>query len=563
MILDLKVTPFSYHGSYFAFQYLDHSNIAGEGIYLKTVHRDVMESQILKVSPTFAGQPISYNVNSSATVLTMQCEQGELEIIFGGGSVIQFSGSGGIGVNFEHIRPTHVLQLEESNWEIGCFFQGEKLLLTSVRGEIRSDKSWDGDNLTFASSIMIPDDYGRLEGVMELYRQQSVKVPNAYCSFQESKDRNEVAYKKWSENSLSVPERYKKAKDQADYLNWANVVSPYQHITRWTLYSSKRGMPGIWSWDHLFHAMALIQHQPDLAWDQYMLFWDVQDEHGGLPDTLYDTQIFWGFVKPPVHGFALQWMLDHSDISDSRLEEAYEPLCRWTNWWFTFRDSDGDGVPEYINGNDSGWDNSTAFYEGVPAESPDLSTYLVLQMETLSNIAKRLGREEESKIWHERSTKLLELMLEHFWNGERFVVRLSGKHTSVESESLLMYIPLLLGKRLPVEIRRRLVDDLVRERKFLTPFGLSSEALDSSLYEENGYWRGPIWAPPMLLISHALREIGETELAANLAERFCDLVAKGGFAENFHALTGEPLRDPTINWTSCIFLILANEYVAK
>lgn len=563
MRLDLKVTPFSYHGSYFAFQYVDNAPYGlGEGLYLKSIHRDAMEWLICKISPWLDGKGISARISADASVLRMECGSGEVRILFGSESAVQFEATGGIGLAVHFVRPTHLLQMGADRWEVGCFFQGEKLFLQAAHGRIVADSGWDGDNLTYAGCTVEADESGRLEGMIELYRQQSVSVPGSYEPFETARQQNEEKYKRWLMNSLSVPPRYENTKACADYLNWANVVSPYQRITRWTLYSSKRGMPGIWSWDHLFHAMAFCKHQPDFAWDQYMIFWDVQDPHGGVPDTLYDTAAYWGFVKPPVHGFALKWMLERSDIPSSRLEEAYGPLAKWTQWWFTFRDSDGDGVPEYLNGNDSGWDNSTAFYEGVPAESPDLSTYLILQMEVLSDLALRLGKNEESQIWMNRSRELLQRMLDHFWNGERFVVRLSGSHQAVETESLLMYIPLLLGDRLSEYIRNRLVDSLFREGKHLTPYGLASEAVDSPLYEENGYWRGPVWAPPMFLLCHALREIGETAKAAELAERFCRLVEHGGFAENFDALTGEPLRDPTINWTACIFLLLAHEYVA-
>jgi hypothetical protein len=32
-----------------------------------------------------------------------------------------------------------------------------------------------------------------------------------------------------------------------------------------------------------------------------------------------------------------------------------------------------------------------------------------------------------------------------------------------------------------------------------------------------------------------------------------------GMAENYHALTGESLRDPAFTWTSSVFLLLAHE----
>ena len=38
------------------------------------------------------------------------------------------------------------------------------------------------------------------------------------------------------------------------------------------MYMSKNWMTNIWSWDNCFNAMALVRHQPELAWDQFMIF---------------------------------------------------------------------------------------------------------------------------------------------------------------------------------------------------------------------------------------------------------------------------------------------------
>ena len=66
-----------------------------------------------------------------------------------------------------------------------------------------------------------------------------------------------------------------------------------------------------------------------------------------------------------------------------------------------------------------------------------------------------------------------------------------------------------------------------------------------------------------LLIVEGLAAAGEMELAREIARRFCDMCAKHGFAENFNALTGQPLRDPAYTWTSSVFLILAHEYLRE
>ena len=51
--------------------------------------------------------------------------------------------------------------------------------------------------------------------------------------------------------------------------------------------------------------------------------------------------------------------------------------------------------------------------------------------------------------------------------------------------------------------------------------------------------------------------------AREVARRYCDMCVKSGFAENFNALTGEPLRDKAYTWGSSAFLILAHEFLRR
>jgi putative isomerase len=83
-------------------------------------------------------------------------------------------------------------------------------------------------------------------------------------------------------------------------------------------------------------------------------------------------------------------------------------------------------------------------------------------------------------------------------------------------------------------------------------------------YSPDGYWRGPIWGAPTLILTEGLDAVGEHAFANEVRRRFCDMVATSGLAENYNALTGEGLRDRAFTWISSIFLVLAHElYLAE
>lgn len=172
----------------------------------------------------------------------------------------------------------------------------------------------------------------------------------------------------------------------------------------------------------------------------------------------------------------------------------YEPISRLTDWWFTYRDYDGDGVPQCNHGNDSVSDNCTPFDYGCPLESPVLSAFLIRQMDMLADLADGMGREEEAAEWKKRADKQMELFTSHFWIDGKIVCRISGSHQIVSEDSVYHYVPVILGRRMTKEMRDWFIKGLSEEGYLLTRFGLASESPRSPHYESDSYCRGPIWA---------------------------------------------------------------------
>ena len=262
-----------------------------------------------------------------------------------------------------------------------------------------------------------------------------------------------------------------------------------------------------------------------------------------------------------MHGWTVRYLLAHATSRPAAafLEDVYTKLSRQTTWFLTHRRRDGMTLPYYLHGNDSGWDNSTMFAEGIPLIAPDLAALLVLQTEVLSELATELGHAEAADQWRKTSEQLLAGLLE-LWDGTSFVPQrldLDNELVPVACNSLIPFIPILLGTRLAPDIRERLAAGI---EPLVTDHGVATEHPDSPQYVENGYWRGPIWAPSTLLIAFGLKDAGFPDLAATIAKRFCTTCKESGFAENFNALTGEGLRDRAYTWTSSGFQMLVRTF---
>lgn len=548
MTFDLEKVPFSYAGSYLSFNRLTPKRAKELGkvpaLYLRTVHGgvDMRDREIFRVELVRGGRPVKAREIASPEKLRLEGGGGWAEICFQDAKVVRLRGAG-VGLRLSATTCSYDYAMPAGErWMINHFTARLQLMLSALKGGVAVDAPWHAEK---AESITVEITGDEWELAIEEFL--AAWQPKAYAQkFSDCVQAVRAEFARWRGD----------AHELAAYVLWTSLVAPEGHYRRPSILMSKNWMVNVWSWDHCFNAMALAGRHPDLAWDQLMIPFDHQHESGMLPDVVNDAALVWNFTKPPIHGWSLRWLLQDSKVvTAKRLKEMYPRLARWTEWWLKYRDDDGDGLPQYNHGNDSGWDNATAFAQGMPVEGPDLAAFLIVQMEVLAEVAQRLGKKSDAARWTKRADELFAKLMAHSWTGDAFVAKRSGSHEIYPTaQCLLNYLPVVLGKRLPAGVRAKLVSGVKRH---LTAHGLATEHPKSPNYASNGYWRGPIWAPPTMLLVDGLRSIGESHLAETIAKRFCKTCERSGFAENFNALTGEGLCDQAYTWTASVFVLLA------
>jgi len=525
-----------------------------EGLYLQMVpKRDFLQLTLRR-----GDRPVEFDhvAGPAGLVLKPRKGRGKVEFAFESPTTLRVRAAG-IALHME-MPPAawdQVLARGRDRWQINHFGARDQLLLSRLSGKVRVDAPWNGMRaehvkITVAGEI-----------ALETFT-TTAPADHARPTLGQCRQRAQKSFDSFLARLPAVPPRYRATRELAGYILWSAIVAPQGHYRRPAMLMSKNSMSSVWSWDHCFNAMALAGSHPALALDQMLVMFDQQDKDGALPDCMATDSIVWNFCKPPIHGWALRRMLEINPrvISRRQLAAFYPQLAAWTNWWLRTRDDDGDGICQYHHGNDSGWDNATCFAVDMPVEGPDLAAFLVTQMDTLSELARRLGRGADAKRWQRRADRMLRDMIRHCWRGDRFAAMQSGAHRMPEKgDSLIPFAPLILGRRLPPGIARTLVNGLFEPDRFLTAHGLATESPKSPLYEPDGYWRGPIWAPSTHIIYDGLRQLGEHDRALEVARRFCETCRTSGLPENFDALTGAPLRDKAYTWTASVFLLLAHD----
>ena len=568
MELNIARTPYSRRGSYFAISPRGEQKNLPAGLYLRSVHGYAKPTELLRIEVWHENGALPYRIEADEAAVRMISERGTVELCLAATDVLRIR-TRGVGFRLSRSQPSWgecAMPAPGGRWELNSHMQRMRCMFHPLQGSMEVDTEWKNPGMPRFAVTWKPGADGTAEAAIEEF-DRGWKPRQITGTFDDDAQRLRAEFAQWVQQTPTVHPAYAGELDStrrhAAYLNWSSIVPPAGNLKRTGMYMSKNVMTGIWSWDNCFNAMSTASMDTDLAWDQFMIPFDHQDADGCLPDVMTDNIQLWAFNKPPIQGWVLrQFEKVPGMLTDARVREIYEPLVRWTNWWFTYRDYDGDGVPQYNHGNDSGWDNATLFDLGLPVESPDLMAFLALQQETLASLAARIGRKTESTQWAERSRRTIDLMVAHSWRGDRFVAPRSGDHkVAGDSDCLLNVMPIVLGTRLPVEIRERLVATLKDEGRFLAPTGFATESLRSAQYDPKGYWRGPVWAPTTHIILTGLRDCGETKLTREIALRFCRACAKSGFAENFDAQTGESRNDSAYTWTSSVFLMLAAEWL--
>ena len=574
--LDLTAVPWSRRGSYMTLtmnvERRDHpgrDNDVEPGLYLG----DVSGLRLWRWNGVFLvlgidGDRFVTPEVTSATydLLVLSVGSGIVEVTWEGADTMRFR-STGAGLRFVQsvIDPMDAALAFPTGTDAWRLQMGEDAhyVVTRISGLLSVDapnvRTGDADTVDRKVIDMRPGTDGIAEIALTQYEAGYV-APASRPSFEECRLSVQDELATWSAGFPALSADLVSTGDAATALLWSSTVGPRGLLGRPGILMSKNWMNAIWSWDHCFNALGLAAGDKGLAWDQFVLLFDHQHRDGMLPDLIHDNGRMWGFCKPPVHGWTLRHLIEADAVPAGELDAIYPKLVAWTEWWFTYRDLDRDGLCEYFHGCDSGQDNSSAFDgTGFPAASPDLAAFLVIQMDVLADVAMRLGRETEAAEWSRRADEHLALMLDLLWNGESFCIRRGSDGTTGRTgASQVFVLPMLLGDRLPEPVREALVREAV-DGGLLTAHGVASESPRSVAYEPDGYWRGPIWAPTTYLVIEGLRACGRSDLAETVATRFLDTVRRGGFAENFEATTGLPLRDRGYSWSASVFLILARE----
>jgi len=505
-----------------------------------------------------AGQAQPFTLTTYPHALHFETPLGEWRLIFQDGWTLSFGVPAGVacGISFS-VAPD--LSRPDAR---GGEFKSVRNCAYSTNGEVvlnRVENNGNGYDVTLVTT-------GDSDTAITLHVQAGLDLNRAVIPFREALQAAEARWDRWF---AAVPAVDGALRSQYYYAWWVmgnNILSPQGYFRRESVAPSKAHYVGAWQWDNYFHALAFRYTDKALAHDQIEFMLDHQQPDGMIPDAVYDegmiTQlevpVAAAVTKPPIIGWVAMHVFAQTG-DEQLLREIYEPLVRWNSWWFGLNDDDSDGIVQYSHPFSSGLDDSPLWDEGVPVEAVDLNTYLCIQMQSLSRMARILGRTHETAMWQRKADTLADRMIEHFYDHKAGLFWSQKDHNPIRVVTPFSLYPLWTG-RMPAKIADRLVAHLRDPLSFWTPHPLPTVAANDRKYDPEQMWRGPVWININYIFVEALARAGYAAMARDLAERTLALVmGQNDIYEYYHPVTGEapPKAAPMFGWSAACFIDLA------
>jgi hypothetical protein len=534
------------------------------GTYRGSSIRNKNGNRLLSLIPTYEGRRVPFAVQAEAAELTLLTKHGNIRFTYASATQLIAEGDAGMGLRLEKIMEQHevVKPRKNGSWE-AAFRWSCSIIFTPLNGSaLDFGDYWDWEKLSSfeARGITKPGPDGKFTLVFEEFTHAGW-VRDSYPTYNEAKADMQ---KDWEDFYARLPEfiaPYEEGRREAAYTLWSYQVAPTGSIAHTMLVMI--GTEIISQWQMCQNAVALMEHM-DTAIDLLLGPLDRVSPVGQFSDLYNDTFTVTQFVKPPVHGWAIKSIMKRHDllkeVPRDKLELLYVSVGRWGDWFMNYRDDDGDGIPSFEHGDETGFDDSTLFKDHMIVSSPDLSAYLVLLFEAVGDLAKLLGKsEEEAAGWYKKSSELLDKMISRMWDGERFVglVPYTGEH--LVSDSIIHYLPIILGDRLPRHIVDKIADDLSVEGEFLCEYGVATERIGSDFFEPTGrsICHGNIVPPAMIYICCGLLESSRRETGRMIAERYCTALKDAHMPFLINPLSGAQMGYFGGSWPACAYMIIA------
>ena len=250
----------------------------------------------------------------------------------------------------------------------------------------------------------------------------------------------------------------------------------------------------------------------------------------------------------------------------SRLNMVYEPLVRYYRALQTYIQQ---GNRLYMT-DWASMDNSPRNeYLAHGGTAVDTSSQMVLFANHLAQMAELLGKSAEAGEFRREAAAVAQAINEKMWNADRkFYFDLRADGSQATAKTIAAYWTLLAGVASPAQ-GEALVAELRHPASFGRRHRVPTTPADQRGFDPaGGYWCGAVWSPTNTMVIRGLENIGQYDLASELAMEHLRTVGEvfqstGTVWENYapdSAAPGKPAKPDFVGWTGIVPILYFLEY---
>jgi len=307
-------------------------------------------------------------------------------------------------------------------------------------------------------------------------------------------------------------------------LQQADLLSPTRHAIPGPAFR------GVYLWDSAFIAQVWRWWDPAVAAEVLQAVIDLRDgdrlQH--VVTEFHQSR----YTQPPLIAWAVCDIIDALPSEQGRalLAQVYEPLRRYQGWLDANRRL-SNGLYFWAHPYESGVENAPRFSNTDESTlrdtrslaATDLSSYVVLQLEALAQMAHRLGHGGAAARFSDDAAALRERIDRLLWDDEAgLYLDRDGAGAPIRVATIASLMPLWAG--VPDRDRAaRLASQLADPAAFGTEVPLPSVARSDPSFEKD-MWRGPVWLNTAYAVVQGLLHYDLQGEAGELAFRLCRAV---------------------------------------
>ncbi len=497
--------------------------------------------------------------------------------IWGYGQLFGFSGLDGVNRHQDDFIGTLTaekigVRFEASDWVVVKFPVGENVEFKGILGDL-IDAVIDGENpfvMTFAEndtlvgySPVLPQFSGRTElqytkdgdvdvwqigkhayGVIVQKTEKGYKfcIRHAFDKDEAVKGAKEYIgadveglrqkrYDYYKDMPACKDEKYAQMYQKALSVNKVNVHTPEGKIP--CVWTTPDRVPHrhMWLWDSVFHALAMVNYNPELAKTAIDAVMTQQWEDGFIPHMMNPTGCS-DITQPQVLAWGV-WETYKKTGDIEYLKKHVDGLERYLTWDNENRDVNGNGILEWKTNLDEptnkcdecGQDNSPRFDVDYEMDVPDFTTFACRDAYYLSKICAELGDTVRAEKWAKISNDFKDKINELLWDEEDGVYydrAFNGEMQKVLTPS--SFFPLMAG--IPSkEQAAKMVKTLTNKNLLWTECPVATVAKTHPTYSTD-MWRGGVWLSLNYFIIIGLKRYGYDDVAEELRVKTLEMVRK-------------------------------------